>query len=239
MHLDGGDVMNKPSLLVESRPVASGTLERTAYAPDWRDALPTLSSGQVVLREVRASDAHSLQSFLTTPEVTRFISAPPSTVDGFERFIQSSRVARADGRGACFAITLRDSDVAIGLVQVRQIRPAGDDPLPIGESVHTAEWGFAIGSPFWAMGIFPRTAALAIQFAFEHVQVHRLEARCAVQNARGRLALQKVGATPEGILRNAFLCRGEYLDQVLYTISEDDWQACRDRAQAVAVVRVH
>jgi RimJ/RimL family protein N-acetyltransferase len=69
--------------------------------------------------------------------------------------------------------------------------------------------------------------------------VRRLEARCAVQNARGRQALQKVGAQAEGILRNAFLCRGEYLDQVLYAISDDDWRDCCDRARAAAVRRVH
>ena len=231
--------MIKITRQVESPSITPATIERDAFAPDWRHALPTFSSGEVVLREVRASDAHSLRSFLTTPEATRFISAPPSTLEGFERFIQASRQARADGRGACFAITFRNSDVAIGIMQVRQITPDAHEPSPIAASVPTAEWGFAIGSPFWGMGIFQRCAALAIQFAFEHVQVHRLEARCAVQNARGRHALQKVGAQAEGILRNAFLCRGEYLDQVLYAIADDDWRACCDRARAAAVTRVH
>ena len=42
---------------------------------------------QVVMRELRASDAPSLFALLTTEEVSRFISPPPSTVEGFERFI--------------------------------------------------------------------------------------------------------------------------------------------------------
>ena len=54
---------------------------------DWRQTLPTLRSQQVVLRELRASDAPSLFALLTTEEVSRFISPPPSTVDGFEKFI--------------------------------------------------------------------------------------------------------------------------------------------------------
>ena len=56
-------------------------------ATTWRNGLPTLAAGQVVLRQLRQSDAASLFSLLTTEEVSRFISPPPSTVEGFERFI--------------------------------------------------------------------------------------------------------------------------------------------------------
>ena len=54
---------------------------------DWKTGLPVLTGAQVVLRELRASDATSLFALLTTEEVSRFISPPPTTVEGFERFI--------------------------------------------------------------------------------------------------------------------------------------------------------
>src|SRR4051812_41802061 len=54
---------------------------------DWRQGLPVLAGMQVTLREMRASDAVSLHALLTTEEVSRFISPPPTTVDGFEKFI--------------------------------------------------------------------------------------------------------------------------------------------------------
>ena len=40
---------------------------------DWRERLPVLSGKQVVLRELRTSDAASLFTMLTTEEVARFI----------------------------------------------------------------------------------------------------------------------------------------------------------------------
>jgi ribosomal-protein-serine acetyltransferase len=78
-----------------------------------------------------------------------------------------------------------------------------------------------------------------LEFVFEQVRVHRLEARCAVKNGRGGKALIKVGAVPEGILRKAFVRGDEHMDQVLYAIVNQDWQACRERARSVTLSLVH
>ena len=219
----------------------AAVLERAGQrrADDWRLRLPVLSAGDVTLREVRASDADVLVSLLTTPEITRFISAPPQTAAGFGMFIAASQRMRAAGQGACFAVTLRDYDTAIGIFQLRQISPSEDEPTQLGGAIETAEWGFAIGSPFWGTGIFEQGAALVMEFAFQHMGVHRLEARCAVKNGRGGKALLKLGAVPEGILRKAFLCGNEYLDQMLYAIVDHDWRACRDRARSTRLSLVH
>jgi ribosomal-protein-alanine N-acetyltransferase len=186
----------------------------------WQQKLPVLSGQQVVLREPRISDAGSLFALLTTPDVARFISPPPSTVEGFERFIAWTFKRRAAGTSACFAVTLKVFNTAIGIFQVREAEPG----------CGTAEWGFAIGSPFWGTGVFEEAAQLVLAFAFETLGVHRLEARAAVRNGRGTGALRKIGGVPEGVLRKSLLCNGEYLDQVMYAIVEDDWRASRDRS---------
>jgi len=184
---------------------------------DWKTGLPVLTGAQVVLRELRASDAPSLFALLTTEEVSRFISPPPTTVDGFERFIAWAHRQRRAGSYACFAVTLANDDTAIGIFQLRELEPG----------FGTAEWGFAIGSPYWGTGVFQEGAELLVSFAFDAVGVHRLEARAAVRNGRGNGALRKIGAVQEGLLRKSFLKNGEYLDQTLWTILDEDWQAKR------------
>ena len=54
-----------------------------AIAADWKAGLPVLRCDGFSLRELRLSDAHSLLALLTAEEVTRFISPPPSTLEGF------------------------------------------------------------------------------------------------------------------------------------------------------------
>ena len=184
---------------------------------DWRQALPVLTGSMVTLRELRLSDATSLLAMLSTEEVSRFISPPPTTVEGFERFIAWTLRQRTAGTYACFAVTVHGSDTAIGIFQIRELEPG----------FGTAEWGFAIGSAFWGTGMFADGARMVIDFAFDTIRTHRLEARAAILNGRGNGALRKIGAMQEGILRKSFLRNGEYLDQALWTILDEDWKQQR------------
>ena len=149
-------------------------------------------------------------------------------MDGFERFILWTQRERAAGNYVCFGIVPDDADGAIGIFQLRQLEPG----------FATAEWGFALGSSFWGTGLFAAGAKLVADFAFDHVGVHRLEARAAVLNGRGNGALKKIGANRECVLRKSFLRNGEYLDQVLWTILADDWrlEAPAERASALTLL---
>ncbi|HSL24413.1 MAG TPA: GNAT family protein [Vicinamibacterales bacterium] len=187
---------------------------------DWRKALPTLRGERVTLRELCRSDAASLVAMLATEEVARFITPPPTTVAGFERFIEWTHLQRTQGTYACFAVVPEGMDSAIGIFQVRQLEP----------SFATAEWGFAIGSPYWGTGVFADGATLTVNFAFGVLGVHRLEARAAAQNGRGNGALMKLGAVREGLLRKSFLRNGEYLDQILWSIVREDWMLTQSKA---------
>ena len=202
--------------LVAPRPAVTTT--------DWRQTVPAMEGTTVTLRELRMSDAPALLAMLTTEEVSRFISPPPATLDGFERFIAWTHRERAAGNYVCFAVVPHGMDTGIGIFQIRQLEPG----------FATAEWGFAIGSAYWGSGMFLDAAQMVLDFTFEVIGAHRLEARAAVANGRGNGALRKVGAIQEGILRKSFLRNGEYLDQTLWTILDDDW-----RAKSVWGGRIH
>lgn len=196
-----------------------------ALTSDWRQSLPVLKGQHVVLRELRATDAPSLHALLTTEEVSRFISPPPTTVEGFERFIAWALRQQALGTYACYAVTLHGFDTAIGLFQVREME----------RGFGTAEWGFALGLTFWGTGLFQESAELVLAFVFETLGVHRLEARAAVLNKRGIGALKKIGAVQECILRQSLERNGEFLDQALYSVLEFDWRESR-RLMKIATV---
>jgi ribosomal-protein-alanine N-acetyltransferase len=151
---------------------------------------------------------------LTSREVTRFISPPPTTVAGFERFIEWASRQRVAGEYACFAVVPTGADDPVGIIQVRQLNGSFD----------TAEWGFAIAPAFWGTGLFPEAARLVLAFCFRKVGVRRLEARAATVNGRGNGAMRKLGASRDALLKCSFNRDGRYFDQFLWSIRREDWE---------------
>ena len=202
------------SHVAEASVASRDTTSPDVVTSDWQAGLPRLAGDGVTLREVQVSDAPALFAMLTTEEVARFISPPPTNVRGFERFIEWAQRERSAGRYICFAVVPAGHDTAVGIFQVRMTEPG----------FVTAEWGFAIGSPFWGTGLFQQAATPVLTFTFEVLGVRRLEARAAVVNGRGNGALRKIGAVQEAVLRRSFLRGGECMDQAMWAILAEDWR---------------
>src|SRR3954463_10932006 len=163
--------------------VSAAVLPAAAGMASWRLGLPVLRGALVTLRELRMNDAEALLAAMSTEDVARFISPPPRTTDGFERFIAWAHRERAIGRYICFAVVARGDDGPIGLFQIRSLE----------RDFGCSEWGFALAPEYWGTGLFVDAARLAVDFAFDVLGAHRLEARAALTNPRGNAALRKVG----------------------------------------------
>lgn len=214
--------MEKMPYRSELERAATMATPSTMTSTDWRAALPMLAGANFVLRELRVEDAPSLLSMLTAEEVSRFISPPPTTIDGFEKFIAWTWHQREQGHYICYGVVPAGMSTAIGLFQLRALEPG----------FGMCEWGFALGSQFWGTGLFVEGARTIVNFAVDVVGTQRLEARAAVPNGRGNGALRKIGAVQEGILRRSFLRNGHYYDQVLWSILAEDWRLQREGQQS-------
>jgi RimJ/RimL family protein N-acetyltransferase len=181
----------------------------------WRDAAPVLTGEHCALRELQVADAPLLVPVLTAPEVTRFMSPPPATVERFAGFIEWSRREREAGRYLAFALVPHAQAAPVGVLQLRQLEP----------EFRTAEWGVAMAPQYWGAGLFLDAARLLLDFAFNELGVHRLEARAALANGRSQAAMRKLGAVQEGVLRRSLTTAdGQRLDQVLWSLLDEDWR---------------
>lgn len=79
---------------------------------------------------------------------------------------------------------------------------------------HPAERGKGIGS--WAVEV-------RRDFAFDQLHLHRLELDVFSFNPRAEKAYLRAGFKREGVLRDAVLDRGQYADDIIMAILEDDW----------------
>jgi RimJ/RimL family protein N-acetyltransferase len=180
---------------------------------DWRQELPVLTARSVTLREPSSADLGPLFDLLSLADASRYGIDDPITELSVLQFIERVARQRSTGAAFAFAITPGTSRNVIGLVYVRQLDMAFE----------AAEWEATLAPSARGTGAFLDTARLVGSFAFGTVGTHRLEARVLVQNGRANGALRKLGAVQEGVLRRSLRRRGEYFDQVLWSVLKDDW----------------
>lgn len=83
---------------------------------------------------------------------------------------------------------------------------------------------YHISPEFWAKGYATEVAQRLIKFGFENLNLHRIEAGVATNNQGSIRVLEKAGMSREGLRRKILPIRGDWYDNYMYAILEDDYQ---------------
>jgi len=107
----------------------------------------------------------------------------------------------------------------------------------IGYTLHTdvervgAEVGYWLGHEYWGRGIATAALLTVTSHAFRaHGELRRLYAVPFAWNPASARVLQKAGYRCEGTLRQSAIKDGRILDQWMYAILREEWQAGEERA---------
>ena len=82
-----------------------------------------------------------------------------------------------------------------------------------------AELGYWLAEPYWGKGIVTQAVKQIIEIGFKNFDITRIYARPYGPNLASQKVLEKAGMKKEAVLKNAFFKNGEYLDEVIYSIS--------------------
>lgn len=88
--------------------------------------------------------------------------------------------------------------------------------------VQSGEIGYWCGEKHSGKGLMHEGLELMIDFAFQQLKLHRLEAASIPTNIRSIRLLEKCGFTREGLLRAYVKIRGEWQDHYLYSLLETE-----------------
>ncbi len=169
----------------------------------------------VRLRPVRPGDAELLTCWRREPSVRRF--QPLSEV--------SASQLRAELAHQRLDDLYRGTGDKFQWVVLADRQPAGWITLVVTNWEHgLAEVGYALSTPFQRRGIMPRALRLLLEDLFAHTALHRLEARCAVENRASQSILDRLGFVREGRLRGYFVLDGRRVDNYLYSVLRADFE---------------
>lgn len=116
--------------------------------------------------------------------------------------------ARDDKAHALFVFR-EDDDALVGGVTLSNIRRG---------VAQTASLGYWAGQMFAGNGYTTAAVRAVVRFAFEELDLHRVEAACQPDNMASRRVLEKAGFTQEGIARAYLKINGQWRDHLLFGI---------------------
>jgi ribosomal-protein-alanine N-acetyltransferase len=94
---------------------------------------------------------------------------------------------------------------------------------------HSAYLGYYAFVPHAGGGCMSDGLALALDFAFRTLKLHRIEVNAQPENARSLALVRRAGFTPEGYSRRYLKIAGRWRDHVRLALLAEDWRALRKK----------
>ena len=182
------------------------------------DSGPIVYGDQVRLRVPQMSDfkawadlRDASRDFLVPWEPTW--PADDLTRAAFRRRIRRYQRDVHEGVTYPFFLTLREDDALVGGLTLSNIRRG------VAQSCSVGYW---IGAPFQKCGLMSDAVRASVRFAFDTLNLHRVEAACLPNNIRSINLLSSCGFTEEGYARRYLKINGAWQDHRLFAILADD-----------------
>jgi ribosomal-protein-alanine N-acetyltransferase len=181
---------------------------------DWR-SFPRLETARLVLREIVQADAEDLLRIFSDEETMRYWSCRPYTsVAQARRLINVLAETARGGIGIHWAITLRGDDRLIGKCGYNEWRKAH----------RRGDISYIIAREHQGKGIVSEALGAMLDYGFDHMNLHSVEAGVTPGNGASARMLQKLGFILEGHLRENFLTETGFVDSLIYSLLRSDWR---------------
>jgi RimJ/RimL family protein N-acetyltransferase len=172
-----------------------------------------ISGERIYLREVRISDVNeNYYKWLNDKEVNQYLETRyiPQSLDNIKKYVENM-----DGKSdeIFLAICLNQNNKHIGNIKLG----------PINWIHRFATISFLIGEKkYWGNGFATEAITLVTKFAFNTLNLHKIEAGCYENNIGSRRSLEKVGFKVEGILKKHRVADGKFQNDIILGLCAED-----------------
>jgi [ribosomal protein S5]-alanine N-acetyltransferase len=176
---------------------------------------PTLQSNRLRLRPFTDADAGSLYALHSNAHVLRYWDSPPWTERArAERFLAACREMAVEGTGVRLAVEVADQTF-IGWCSLTRWNP----------TYRSAALGYCFGEQAWGHGYATEAAAALLGWAFDTLDLNRVQAETDTRNVGSARVLEKLGFTREGTLREDCIVNGDVSDSWVYGLLRREWES--------------
>ena len=170
---------------------------------------PNLETQRLRLRRLKITDAAETLDLRSNPEIMKFIPRPlMKTTEEALEFIETMDTNINSNSLINWAITTKEEDRLIGMIGYYRTKPEN----------YRAEVGYLLSAEFHGKGIITESLERVIQFGFEEMGLHSIEAVIDPDNFASEKVLLKTNFTKEGHFKEHQFFDGEFFDSVFYSL---------------------
>ena len=176
---------------------------------------PVLISERLILRKIERRDAEDMFEYASLPETTEFLTWDPHSDLNFTRkYVTFVGTQYKNCNFYDWAVCLKDSGKMIGTCGFTKL----DAKNMCGEI------GYVISPKYRGNGYAAEAARKVLEFGFEDLALHRIEARYMVENLASKRVMDKLKMKLEGVHRDCLLLQSKYVSVGVCAILRDEYR---------------
>lgn len=171
---------------------------------------PEIKTERLLLRRMTEADAPELLFLRSDETVMKYIDREKAkSVEDVTIFIQTVNANIDKNESIMWAISLKENpDTLIGNISFWRI---------INQH-YRAEIGYMLHPVFWGKGIMKEALLATIDFGFNQMKLHSIEAHINPDNIASGMLLEKTGFVREAYFKEDFCFRGKFIDTAIYSL---------------------
>jgi ribosomal-protein-alanine N-acetyltransferase len=172
-------------------------------------SFPILQTNRLLLREVKLEDATDFFIIRSNIDAMKFIDRPiAKTLEDAEELINKMIDLYSKNEGISWAICLKEDSKLIGTIGFWRI----------DKQNYRAEIGYILNPLFHRKGIMNEAMIPAIDYAFNELHIHSIEANINPENIASRKILEKNNFIQEAYFKENYYSNGKFLDSVIFSL---------------------
>lgn len=170
---------------------------------------PDLSTPRLLLRNISEADVNEIFFLRSAPAVMRYMDREPATSTSEAiKFIQKIKEALDTNKSITWAITKKGNPMLIGTICFWNII----------EEHHRAEIGYILHPEHQRQGIMSEAVKSVLQYGFNHLKLHSVEANVNPENKSSIQLLERHGFTREAYFKENYFFNNTFLDSAIYSL---------------------
>ncbi len=176
---------------------------------------PEILTQRLRLSQLLDGDALAFCGYRSDPEVCRYQSFEPGSLDDAKKFISGLRSVPFETPGSWFqfGIRMRESGLLIGDIGVHFM---ADDSRQV-------EIGFTVAPRYQGQGFGTEAVSGVLEHLLGVLRKHRVVASVDPRNKPSIALLKRVAMREEAHFRKSLWFKGEWVDDVVYGILRSEW----------------